>query len=122
MIFSNSKLMQMSDRNVKLADRVAELEKQIDHYNSVTREATQRDLTTSTFSIDFNQMKVFAIERNVDQHRAYTIVGHFMDEPVVFTDGNFAMKSVLHEYTFYCSHEEHERLVKEFNDFKKRSK
>ena len=120
MLFGNSKLIQLSDRNVKLANRVAELEKQIDHHNSIVRETSQKDLATSSFAIDFNRMNVFAIERNVNHDgRPHTIVGHFVDEPVIFEGGDVASKSVVHEYTFYCSHEEHERLVKEFTEFKR---
>lgn len=123
MFFRSHELMKLSERNVKLADRVVELEKCIKDHNSEVAVAARNDLNTSAFAIDFNRMKVFAIERNVNSNnQAYTVVGHFVDEPVAFTDGNCAMKSVVHEYTFYCSQAEHERLVKEFNEFKKKSK
>lgn len=79
-----------------------------------------KDITTSTFSADFARMNAFAIERNVSSstREVCTIIGYILKEPVVFTDGNVSEKDVVREWYLYCSQEQHEKLVKEFNEYR----
>ena len=59
------------------------------------------------FSIDFEKMKPFSIERNRgDENRPVTIFGYF--------DKNEDPK----EWYIYCSLERHNQLVEEFNGYK----
>lgn len=99
----------------------------IDHLNKQIKDLHQQianskngDVATSSFAIDFNVMRVFAIERNIHNNTVCTIVGHFVAEPVAFTDGNVADKDVTREWYMYCSQQQHEKLVAEFEAYKAR--
>ena len=72
----------------------------------------------ASFSVDWKAMNAFSIERNPDSSGIpKTIIGFMLAEPVVFTDGNVTEKDIVREWTFYCSHDEHQRLVADFNKF-----
>ena len=71
---------------------------------------TREDTSLQSFSIDFNNMDVFSIERNGSKHEPCTIIGHFLTNK----------ENVKHtsEWYLYCSPETHNKLVQEFNEFK----
>ena len=105
-----------------LSEQVDKLNAQIKQMREDAHNAKITDIQTSTFAINFDTMRVFAIERNMHNNEVCTIVGHFIAEPVAFTDGNVANKEVTREWYMYCSQEQHEKLVAEFDAYKKKSK
>jgi len=60
------------------------------------------------FEVDFNKMNAFSIERLLKNSRETTCIGYFKQEQV----------QVPGEWQFECSKITHERLVKEFLDYK----
>ena len=79
-----------------------------------------KDITTSSFSADFARMNAFAIERNISSstREVCTIIGYILKEPVVTTDGVVGNKNVVKEWYLYCSQEQHEKLVAEFEKYR----
>lgn len=56
------------------------------------------------FSIDFENLNAFSIERMVQDEKEKTSIGYFVNGKVC-------------EWCFFCSRETHERLVREFNEY-----
>jgi len=106
----------LASENVKLQQKINHLEDQLKQY----RERLEGDFAKASFSVDWAAMNVFSIERNmagVDGTK--TILGYMMAEPVTTIEDNVTYKDVVREWTLYCSHDEHQRLVAEFNEYKK---
>ena len=124
MFFSKSAQLQHAETRIDyLSKTIDELNAQIKQMREDAEKEKESDLQTSTFALDFNAVRVFAIERNMHNGSVCTIVGHFIAEPVAFSDGSVAAKDTVHEWYMYCSQEQHEKLVKEFEQFKsKKSK
>ena len=123
MFFGKSAQLQHAETRIDyLSKTIDELNAQIKQMREDADKEKESDLQTSTFALDFNIMRVFAIERNIHNGDVCTIVGHFISEPVAFTDGNVAAKEVTREWYMYCSQEQHENLVKEFEAYKKVNK
>jgi predicted nucleic acid-binding Zn-ribbon protein len=75
------------------------------------REARDDIVAECGFEIDYRGLNAFSIERtivNKDKNQKYdrekTIIGHIVD-------------GKINEWSFSCSRETHERLVKEFKDY-----
>lgn len=98
------KVSDLTTQKALLETKVKELEKKLEAFRS------REDTTQQEFSIDFNKIDVFSIERNGDKHQPCTIIGHFMHQ----ADGT----KQTSEWYLYCSPQTHTRLVKEFNDSK----
>lgn len=118
MFFGKSDQQQSDKRVEALTKTIEQLENRILQMQEAERDARSADVLSSTFAIDFNIMRVFAIERNIHNNLTCTIVGHFVNEPVAFTDDNVHEKDIVREWYLYCSQEQHEKLVAEFNAFK----
>lgn len=117
-----SKHLELKDalvRNTALAEDVKRLQDTISRMTAENQDAKLKDVATSTFAIDFNKMRVCALERNMHNGMVCTIIGHLIAEPVGDT-GKF--KEHVKEYYFYCSQEQHEKLIKEFEAHKKSTK
>lgn len=123
---SKYELRQALERNDKLAKRIQELEEQIINERKVheaqLKDLRDGDVATSNMALDWSACNAFAIERNQRDGQACTIVGHIIKEPVAFTDGQVQLKDVVREWYMYCSHDEHQRLVKDFEAYKKGKK
>jgi seryl-tRNA synthetase len=78
--------------------------KQLEHEKIDTIKA---DVNSSEFKIDWSKMDAFSIERMGDHQSAYTVIGYYM------TDENNVKH--VHEWKFYCSQEQHNKLAGEFN-------
>ena len=110
--------------------KIIDLENQIDNlkrdnnsYKKRIEDWVKGDAAMASFSIDWDVMRVFSIERNPSEGTPKTILGYMMSEPAFKTDpyGNVSAvnkKDVVCEWTLYCSAETHEDLVIEFNDWK----
>lgn len=103
---------QLLEENKKLRDQIAQM--RLDHIDALNK-AVNKDVETAEFAMDFKSCNAFAIERNAKDGKAVTIVGHYANEPVAFTDGNVANKQLIKEWFMYCSQEQHNKLVAEFN-------
>ena len=89
----------LESANKALNDRIRQMElEKVD--------AIKTDVNSSAFEINWNKMDAFSIERMGDHNSAYTVIGHHM------TDENNVKH--IHEWKFYCSQEQHNKLAKEF--------
>ena len=123
MFFGKSAQLKHAETRIDyLSKTIDELNAQIKQMREDAEKAKESDLQTSTFTLNFSAMRVFAIERNLHNGDVCTIVGHFIAEPVAFSDGNVATKDTIHEWYLYCSQEQHEKLIKEFEAYKKVNK
>lgn len=105
----------------KLQSEKNDLERRLRAYEDTLAAYKKRvdsEYAEASFSVDWKTMNAFSIERNPDSSGIpKTIIGFMLGEPVVFTDGNVTEKDIVREWTFYCSHAEHQRLVAEFNKY-----
>jgi len=124
MFFFNcrAELDQALYENKCLKEKVERLENRIIQINKDLADAEKADVASSTFTIDFNKMDVFSIERHIKGDKAVTIVGHFLQEPVKVNNDVFTLNKITREWNLSCSQEQHERLVKDFAEFKKKQK
>jgi hypothetical protein len=76
-------------------------------------DSIKNDVNTSEFKIDWNKMDAFSIERMGDHQSAYTVIGYYMTD-------EHNVKHV-HEWKFYCSQEQHNKLAEEFNGTPKKT-
>lgn len=72
-----------------------------------------------TFSFDFKAVNAFSVERNWNNGKVCTVVGYTVDEQTIHDGGKILDKQIVKEWYLYCSEEQHEKLVKEFNEHKK---
>lgn len=120
-LFNNKQLDEEIDKlEATYKKKIDQLNRQIKDLHQQIADSKNGDVATSSFAINFDVMRVFAIERNIHSNMACTIVGHFVAEPVAFTDGNVADKDVTREWYMYCSQQQHEKLVAEFEAYKAR--
>lgn len=103
----------LASENVKLQQKINELEFKVEKYEK----RLEGDFAKASFSIDWDIMNAFSIERNLccdGSQNHITIIGYMIAEPV----GSDTFKDVVHEWTLYCTHDEHQRLVAEFNEYR----
>lgn len=102
---------ELKAENQKLKDRLDNLEKVLAEINS--------DLTKAKPVIDFDLMRIFSIERLVNDNKPCTIIGYFIAEPVLSSDGEMIVqKDVVHQWYLYCNNERHEELISDFKAWK----
>ena len=96
--------------DVDYRDRmIASLQADLDRLTKERDEEVRKDVQSATFVIDWDNMDAFSIERMGDDGKAaYTIIGYFLKD----ADGT----NHVHEWKFYCSLKQHEKLAKEFAD------
>jgi hypothetical protein len=79
-------------------------------------------MASASFSVDWKRINAFSIERMWENGIPKTIIGYMLTEPVVTTEGEgeqrVTYKDVVREWTYYCSAEKHEELVKQFIEYK----
>lgn len=109
--------------------RIKELESEVErleYTNKTYQDRLVEEYSKASYSLDFAKMNAFSIERNWSNGTHKTTIGYILQEPVVTTEGEgssrVTYKDVVREWCLYCSHEEHERLVKQFNDYVKGGK
>lgn len=96
-------------RQVKTRETTIEqLEARIKQMELEKIDAIKADVNSSEFKIDWSKMDAFSIERMGDHQSSYTVIGYFL------TDENNVKH--VHEWKFYCSQEQHNKLAKEFNN------
>jgi hypothetical protein len=107
----------MFGKCVKVDPSVKELERQLKISKDVIEAqnveiATLKELmkgqySTAKYSVNWHMMQPFSIERMMINGIQKTVLGYLSE------DGS------VREWTFYCSHEEHQRLVEEFDQYRK---
>jgi hypothetical protein len=73
--------------------------------NKRLKDVIKGEISNAAFSINWKVMNAFSVERNYDHRSIKTIIGYLVND-------------VVNEWSLYCSADEHERLVKEFNSYK----
>lgn len=68
----------------------------------------KREISNCEFSFDFANINAFSIERNFDNNLPVTVIGFLTND-----------KNETKEWYLYCSTEQHQRLVEQFNKIKK---
>ena len=100
--------------------RIKELEAEVERLQYANKAYQTRlvdEYSKASYSVDFAKMNAFSIERHWDNGTQKTIIGYILQEPFSTTEGEYSSKDVVREWNLLCSHEEHERLVKQFNDY-----
>ena len=97
--------------NLKLKKEVEDLKKVIADINKA--------IQSSEFCVDFKEMNAFTIERFVNNNNPCTLIGYFIDEPVIVDDKTIGSKKVLNQWYLYCTQERHTELVDQFKVYMK---
>lgn len=118
MFFSDKiALSNLKVENQDLKNRIADLENQVSNYDRLIAEINS-DLTKCEPVIDFTTMRVFSIERHVSNNKPCTILGYFLNDPVLSSDGEMIKdRDDVREWTLYCSNERHAELVEKFKAY-----
>lgn len=66
------------------------------------------EISNCDFSFDFANINAFSIERNFDNNLPVTVIGYLTND-----------KNETKEWYLYCSTEQHQKLVEQFNRIKK---
>jgi hypothetical protein len=114
-----------SNIKVELEDLKKENER-LKYANTQYQSRLMDEMSKASFSVDWKTMNAFSVERGWDNGTHKTTIGYLLQEPCVHTetDGNqnVVYKDIVREWVLYCSADEHERLVKEFNEYKSNKK
>lgn len=105
-----------------LKENVRILEERIRAMNAEKEDTLVKEMANASFAINWDSMKAFSVERMREGAVTKTIIGYILEEPVVVSEDNVTTKDVVREWTLYCSIETHEKLVAEFNEWKKGKK
>ena len=111
--FSDMKVRieELETENKSLKQQIKNTEQMIAEINS--------ELTAAKPVLDFDLMRVFSIERHVNNNKPCTIVGFFEKEPVMSSDGEMIVTKDVHkEWYLYCNTARHTELVEEFKQWK----
>lgn len=104
----------------ELQKKVDEQEQKIKNFEEIL-DKINADIPASSFAFDFDTVKVFSIERNVNQNKPVTIIGYFLPEArVVENDNGVITNDIVREWYLYCNQEQHEKLVEEFRKSKQK--
>ena len=111
----------------KLRNRAKELEVALIRKTNELSEANARlravedEVSKAPVAIDFDTMRVFSIERSISNNRPCTIIGYYVNDPVLSADGEMVVdRDQVKEWTLSCNNQRHEELVKKFNELKKK--
>ena len=121
MIFGINNKIEMSDMKVRIGELEAENFRLKDQLQRAKEEIEKINGYTAmcTPCIDFDTMRVFSIERNSGNGQPRTILGYYMSEPTISSDGEMIVnRDVVKEWTLHCNTQHHEALVKKFIEWK----
>lgn len=97
------------ERQVNIREKTIEqLEARIKQMELEKIDVIKADVNSSEFKINWSKMDAFSIERMGDHQSAYTVIGYYLTD-------EHNVKHV-HEWKFYCSQEQHNKLAMEFNN------
>ena len=87
---------------------ISQLEFRIKQLEREKIDTIKNDVNSSEFGIKWDKMDAFSIERMGDHQSAYTVIGYYLTD-------EHNVKHV-HEWKFYCSQEQHNKLAEEFKN------
>ena len=117
MILGINDKLKFSDMKV----RIGNLEDELAAYKKLLAEAND-SVAAAEPSIDFNSMRVFSIERTVSNNKPCTVLGYYINDPIVSADGEMIVdRDKVKEWTLYCNNDRHATLVEEFKLWKQQS-
>lgn len=97
--------------------KIQDLEKEIMKLKGCIRKQNEdddSDLASSEFEFDFKALEAFSIERMCDNGRPHTVIGYVRSRS---KEG-----PCLGQWLFYCSKDEHNKLVEKFRAYLKTKK
>lgn len=98
----NRENVDLSVKNSQLERRIEELEAELD----TLKKGIESEAAVASMEINFANMDVFSIERNVSDNKPVTVIGYWLtDKDGVKSSG---------EWYLFCSPSTHEKLVEEF--------
>ncbi len=116
-MFWSKDVSRLERKNGELELEVINLKNQIEALNLQIEENQKKakaDAAVATMVIDFDNMDIFSIERNVSDGVGHTIIGYWLVD-------QYGAKS-NQEWFLFCSVETHEKLVSEFKKHMKAEK
>ena len=109
-LFGSAKIKQLEAALLKRDEDIACLQKEIKQL----KEQSEQEVRDSAVSVDWHRMRAFSIERLLDRDgKICTVVGFFKPNP----DRDDA--DMIAEWFIYCNAETHDRLVAEFNNYRR---
>lgn len=122
MFFSKARrINELEDQLAEVMDQRDNLRKRLEERGEYDRfNLVYEELQKSSFSFDWVKARAFSIERihewdeGEQLYIATTVIGYLAPDPT--EDDKDKLK--VGQWCFYCSQKEHERLVKEFNEYK----
>ena len=109
-----SKKYDVIKENDELKAENEQLKARVEKFEKILAEVNSK-LTEAKPVIDFDIMRVFSIERMANDNKPCTIIGYFVKEPVMNSDGTqFTQKDVVHQWYLYCNDQRHTELVDQF--------
>ena len=73
--------------------------------NTDLKSDIEKELDSSSFAIDFEKMNIVSIERAIRHKKSITIFGYIDKD------------NILKEWVFYCSLDQHERIVDQYKRY-----
>jgi hypothetical protein len=89
---------------------IKSLQADLDRLRDIKDKEVRKDVQSAEFVIDWKNMDAFSIERMGDPKEAYTVIGYWVIE---------GGEKRVHEWKFYCSLEQHNKLADQFKGNKK---
>ena len=120
--FDKVTLAEKNRRIDALEENIRILEDRIRAMNAEKQDNLVKEMANASFAINWETMNAFSVERMREGSTNKTIIGYTLEEPVVVSEDNVTTKDTVREWTLYCSPETHEKLVAEFNEWKKGKK
>ena len=109
-LFGSAKIKQLEAALLKRDEDIACLQKEIKQL----KEQSEQEVRDSAVSVDWHRMRAFSIERMLDGGKQIaTVIGYLKPHP----DREDA--DLVGEWWLYCNAETHDRLVAEFNNYRR---
>lgn len=109
-MFGYKRIRDLEKENTKLRDDLRAANELIASINT--------SITSATPFIDFDSLRVFSIERLIDNNCPTTVIGYWKEEPVVAEGEVVGKKDKLHQWYLFCNNERHEEIVTQFKQWK----
>lgn len=115
-----SEVSRLRDQLEDVMDERDSLRKRLSEKSNDRFRETMADVTKSSFSFDWKNGRAFSIERihdwmsDVEIYVPVTVIGYHAPDSIP----EHPDKVKVGEWRFYCSQQEHDRLVDEFNKYR----
>lgn len=78
--------------------------------------APRQEIRDSEFAVDWDLIRAFAVERNLDDNgQAITVIGYHLDQTTTIENA-VTTTTQVREWYLYCNQTTHDRLVREFRE------